>query len=198
MLKHIAPVSAALLLTTALALAQTTTPPGAGPAATGTTNASPPPGASAPAQGSSEFQAIQRMKVPLAQAIDTAESQGQGRAIGAEFEDDGPHYEIKVVMGDGRLMEYHINADTGQVIKSENQPIERYFTRLSPADFQNARTSLKDAITIAEQRLGGGARAVEAEVEREGDTVVYEIEVINAERSQEIKIDGNGQVVSTD
>jgi uncharacterized membrane protein YkoI len=84
------------------------------------------------------------------------------------------------------------------VIKTENQPIERFFTRLKPADFQNARMSLKDAIATAEQRAGAGARAVEAEVDRENNAVVYEIEVATAERSQEVKVDANGQVVSTD
>jgi hypothetical protein len=57
---------------------------------------------------------------------------------------------VKVVYPSGKLVEYGINADTGALYKTENQPIERYFTRLKPADFQNAKTSRKDALAIAE------------------------------------------------
>ncbi|HEU4519030.1 MAG TPA: PepSY domain-containing protein [Microvirga sp.] len=190
---------AVLALTTALAAAQTT--PAPAPDATGATTTAPAPGGTGRA-GSSDFQALQAVKVPLSQAIATVEQQGQGRAISAEFEaQDGnepAHYEIKVVQNDGKLVEHEVDANTGQVIKTENQPIERFFTRLKPADFQSARMSLKDAIATAEQRAGAGARAVEAEVDRENNAVVYEIEVATAERSQEVKIDANGQVVSTD
>jgi uncharacterized membrane protein YkoI len=199
MLKHVTLTSAILALTTGLATAQATSAP---PASGATTPA--PAGSTADQRanrGSSEFQAIQAVKVPLSQAIATAEQQGQGRAISAEFEEqdrnDPAHYEIKVVQSDGKLVEHKIDANSGAVIKSENQPFERFFTRLKPADFQNARTSLKDAIATAEQGIAGG-KAVEAEVDRENDAIVYEIEVATAERSQEIKIDANGQVVSRD
>jgi uncharacterized membrane protein YkoI len=160
---------------------------------------SAPGSGAASASRSSEYQAIQAVKVSLAEAVDTAERHGgQGRAISAEFEEqegkEPAHYEIKVVYPDGKLVEHDIDANTGQVMKSENQPFERYFTRLKPADFQNAKTALKDAIAMAEQRVGSGARAIEAEVDRENNTIMYEIEVATADRTQEIKVDANGQV----
>ncbi|TXM65858.1 PepSY domain-containing protein [Methylobacterium sp. WL120] len=116
-----------------------------------------------------EFQIAKTSKGGLAQALTTAEAQGEkSHAINADFEKaDGKnptHYIIKVVYPDGKLVEYDIDAETGALYKTENQPIERYFTRLKPADFQNATTSLKDA--IAERKAGGG-KAYEAEVERE-------------------------------
>jgi uncharacterized membrane protein YkoI len=193
---------AILAFTTALAAAQTAPAPAPAPAdTTGATTTAPSAGTT-PRAGSSDYQALQAVKVPLAQAIATTEQQGQGRAISAEFEakdgNEPAHYEIKVVQNDGKLVEHVVDAETGQVTKSTNQPIERFFTRLKPADFQNARMSLKDAIATAEQRAGAGARAVEAEVDRENNAVVYEIEVATAERSQEVKVDANGQVVSTD
>jgi uncharacterized membrane protein YkoI len=160
--------------------------PGAAPAATGTPSRS--------------YAAIQAARIPLAKAIETAErTGGQGRAIAAEFErQDGnepAHYEIKVVYTDGKLVEHDVDANTGQVLKSENQPIERYFTRLKPADLQAARTSLRDAIALAEQRAGAGARALDAEVDREGSAIVYEIELATPDRRHEMKIDATGQVV---
>ncbi|MCJ2010325.1 PepSY domain-containing protein [Methylobacterium sp. WL30] len=146
-----------------------------------------------------EFQLAKTTKVGLAQALTTAEAQGEkGRAIDADFEKaDGKnptHYSIKVVYPDGKLVEYGINADSGALYKTENQPIERYFTRLKPADFQNATTSLKDALTIAEQKAGGG-KAYEAEVERDGKSVQYEIKVALADREQTVKVGPDGKVV---
>jgi len=146
-----------------------------------------------------EFQLAKTTKVGLAQALTTAEAQGEkGRAIDADFEKaDGKnptHYSIKVVYPDGKLVEYGINADSGALYKTENQPIERYFTRLKPADFQNATTSLKDALTIAEQKAGGG-KAYEAEVEKEGSAVEYEIKVAGADKEQTVKVGPDGKVV---
>ncbi|WP_232631633.1 PepSY domain-containing protein [Methylobacterium sp. Leaf118] len=143
-----------------------------------------------------EWQVAAQAKTGLAQALATAEGQGSGgRAIDADFERaDGKnpaHYSIKVVYPDGKLVEYGINADTGELYKSENQPIERYFTRLKPSDFTNAKTSLKDALAIAEKTAGGG-KAYEAEVERGGSAVEYEISVALADGSKEIKVGPDG------
>jgi uncharacterized membrane protein YkoI len=146
-----------------------------------------------------EYQVAAVSKVTLAQALTTAEQQGEkGRAIDADFEKaDGKnpnHYSIKVVYPDGKLVEYGITADDGALYKTENQPIERYFTRLKPADFQKATTSLKDALKIAEQKAGGG-KAYEAEVEREGSSVQYDIKVALPDREQKVKVGPDGKVV---
>jgi uncharacterized membrane protein YkoI len=63
------------------------------------------------------------------------------------------------------------------VVETENERFESLFTRLKPADLQNARISLKQALAIAEQHIGAGARAIEAEVERESGALRYEITV---------------------
>ena len=199
----LAVTTATLILGAGLALAQTapaTPQPGMSGAPGSTATQATPNAAGAPS--SSASQPFQSAKVPLSQAIDTAEKQGgTGRAISAEFEkqegNDPAHYEIKVVYDDGRLVEHFIDANSGQVIKSENQPFERYFTRLKVSDFQNAKTTLKEAVTLAEQRAGAGAKAIEAEVDREGDSVVYEIEVSTGDKSQEFKVDVNGQVLAS-
>ena len=147
-----------------------------------------------------EWQVAKAAKVGLAQALATAESQGDekgGRAIDADFEKadskDPAHYSVKVVYPSGKLVEYGINADTGVLYKTENQPFERYFTRLKASDFQNAKTSLKDALTIAEQKAGGG-KAYEAEVEKDGASVQYEIKVAGADKEQEVKVGTDGKV----
>ncbi|WP_407529185.1 PepSY domain-containing protein [Methylobacterium oryzisoli] len=191
--------AALLALTTGFAVAQTTAPQTTAPPATAPAPATPatPPPARAD-NASTEVDAAKASKIGLAQALTTAQSQGgDGRAIDADFEkaegSTPAHWEIKVVYPDGKLVEHYINADTGALIKSENQPFERYFTRLKVSDFQNAKTSLKDAIAIAEQKSGG--KAFEAEVEREGSSVIYEITVAVADKTQEIKVGPDGNVV---
>ncbi len=147
-----------------------------------------------------EWQVAKSAKTDLAQAIAAAEGKDEekgGRAIDADFEKadskNPAHYAIKVVYPSGKLVEYGINADTGEVYKSENQPIERYFTRLKASDFQNAKVSLKDAIALAEQKAPGG-KAYEAEVEREGNAVAYEIKLALTDREGEIKVGPDGTV----
>ena len=91
-------------------------------------------------------------------------------------------------------MEYKLDANSGQITGAEEERFERYFTRMKPEDLRNARTSLVEAVGIAEQRLGG--KAIEAEAEREGDHVQYEVKVAKPDGSfQEVEINATtGQV----
>lgn len=156
----------------------------------------------APAPAASRnYTAISAAKTPMAQAIEIAErTGGAGKAIDVEFErrdgNDPARYEIKVVHQDGKLVEHYIDAENGSVIRSENQPFERYFTRLKPADFQAAGTSLRDAIGVAERHVGAGAKVIDIEAERDGDVVRYEIEVETPTERRQLRVDANGQIVT--
>jgi len=188
MFTRLTTAAALVALSAGFASAQTTTTAPADKPAAGT--------ATAAGKDLKEWQAAPLAKTNLATAIATAEGkEAGGRAIDADFEladsKNPAHYSIKVVYPDGKLVEHGINADTGELYKSENQPIERYFTRLKVSDFNNAKVSLKDALTIAEQKAGGG-KAYEAEVEREGNAVEYEISVALPDGSKEIKVGPDG------
>lgn len=190
MFTRLTTAAALVALSAGFASAQTTTAPADKPAASGT--------ATAAGKDMKEWQAAPLAKTNLATAIATAEGkEAGGRAIDADFElADGKnpaHYSIKVVYPDGKLVEHGVNADTGDLYKSENQPFERYFTRLKASDFQNAKVSLKDAIKLAEQK-SPGSKAYEAEVEREGNAVEYEIKLALTDREQEVKVGPDGKV----
>lgn len=191
---------AVLCCTASFAAAQTAAPGTTPPSAPTTTT--PPAVTQMPAASmSEEYAAIQAAKVAIADAISVAEKTGgQGKAISVDFErqsgNEAAHYEVKVIYPDGKLVEHEIDAMTGSVIKSENQPFERYFTRLKPADFQGAKTSLREALTVAERHVGNAAKAVEAEVEKDGSAVVYEIDLVTASGKHEVKIDASGQIVA--
>ena len=187
---------APFLLLTGLAAAQTgpTTPaPVKGPAAAPSGNAEPTHGTTGHRERKHE--GLQNVKISLTQALDTAESKGPGRAFEADFETEGgkAHYEIKVLGSDGKLTHHHIDANSGQVIKSDNHPIESYFVRLKPSDVQNAPTTLKQAVATAEQKAGG--KAAEAEIEREASSVRYKITVVTGSQSQEVTVGADGKIV---
>lgn len=189
-----------LLAATALAASATVAFAQTAPTSPAPAGSAPAPGATAPA-GSRTYTAISAVKTPMAQAIEIAErTGGAGKAIDVEFErrdgNDPAHYEIKVVHQDGKLVEHYIDAENGTVIRSENQPFERYFTRLKAADFQAAKTSLRDAIAVAERHVGAGAKATDVEVERDGDAVRYEIEVETPTERRQLRVDANGQIVT--
>lgn len=141
-----------------------------------------------------DYKALNEAKLSLTQAINTAEQQGDGKAIDAEFdvEDGVAMYEISI-LGADKLQKYKLDANTGQVRETENETIEKYFTRLKPEAVNSAKTTLAQAIGIAEQRVGG--KAAEAEIDREGDTVGYEVKVAKADgTTQEVKVGADGHV----
>lgn len=183
MMKTLTATAGLLLLGGSLALAQTTT------------------GTTGDMKDLKEWQVAKTAKITLPQAIGTAEMQGEekgGRAIDADFEKadskNPVHYAVKVVYPSGKLVEYGINADSGAVYKTENQPIERYFTFLTPKNFNEAKTSLKDALAIAERKAGGG-KAYEADVSKDGKAVQYQIKVAGADTEQTVKIGPDGAVI---
>jgi uncharacterized membrane protein YkoI len=152
------------------------------------------------ANATREEQALSNAKISLNQAISTAEQQGSGQAISAEYE---PHkgtagrYEIKVLSSDGsKLVKYLLSPNTGKVTEADNEPFEKVFTRIKPNSIQNAPTSLKTAITTAEARSGG--KAIDAAVDRDGDQVKYTVKVAKADGTTEkVKVNGaDGKVAS--
>jgi uncharacterized membrane protein YkoI len=146
-----------------------------------------------------ELQALSRAKLSLTQAIEAAERQGDGKAIEAEFEardNQASRYEVKV-LGRDKLVAYTLDADTGKVLETSNEAIEKLFTRLQPDDVRGARTTLAQAIGIAEQHTNG--KVIDAEVDREGDSVRYDLTVAKSDGSErELEIDGaSGRIVES-
>lgn len=182
-----------LALATTSVLAQTNrpAPPAREPAATAGTVGR---GGSGTGHDARDLRTQQAARITLAQAVESAESRGKGRAVEAKFETRGGAgaYEIKVLGGDGKLVEHRVDGGSGQVTKSEGHPVEGFFSRLRPADVQDARTTLRQAIAIAEQ--GAGGRAAEAEAEREGGAVRYRITVANGDRTKEVRVDADGRI----
>ena len=147
-----------------------------------------------------EAQAMEKAKISLTEAIRIAEKQGGGQATSAEYEfkrGNPAYYEVKVLSNDGqKLTKYELSPSTGTVKEVSDEKFEKLFTRIKPTAIQNAPTSLTRAITTAEAQAGGKAK--EAEIDRDGDQLKYEVEVVKTDgTSQKLKINGSdGKVAS--
>jgi uncharacterized membrane protein YkoI len=142
-----------------------------------------------------DYKAFNQAKTSLTQAIQTAEkAQGaQARAVDAEFEqDDGKsQYEIKVMSGD-QVMTYYIDAASGQSTKSEEQGALADFlgvNKVDPAKLTGAKTTLAQAIGVAEQNTNG--KAIEAEVDEDTGGIHYEVTVLVGDDTREVDVDGS-------
>ncbi len=147
-------------------------------------------------------QSLADARVSLLEAIRTAAKEGNGLAVGADYEfkgGDPPLYEVKVLSNDGRkLTRYDINPATGKVKDSRDEKLEKLLTRIKPDSVRNAQTSLTHAITTAEERAHG--RAYSADVDRDGDQVKYTVKVVRHDGTEEkVKINGaDGKVASAE
>src|ERR1700744_2657487 len=125
---------------------------------------------------------LSHAKVSLNQAITVAEEQGSGQAIDAEYIPKSSTmgiYDVKVLSMDGKkLLDFNVNPENGRVLKATRASIAKVFTRIKPADLQNAQTPLKGAIKSAEAQTGG--KVVMADTDRHGDTVRYTVKVAMA------------------
>jgi uncharacterized membrane protein YkoI len=149
-----------------------------------------------------DYNAFSQAKTSLTQAINTAEKAqgGQARAVDAEFDhDDGKSlYEIKVMSGD-QVMTYHIDAVSGQSTKSEEQGALADFlgvNKVDPDKLTSAKTTLAQAIGVAEQNTNG--KAIEAEVDEDTGGIHYEVTVLVGDDTREVEVDGStGEILKT-
>jgi uncharacterized membrane protein YkoI len=145
---------------------------------------------------------LSHAKVSMNEAITVAEEQGSGQAIDADYIPKRGAmgiYDVKVLSMDGKkLLDFNINPDNGRVLKATREHVQKVFTRIKPADLQNAQTPLKGAIKAAEAQTGG--KAVTADTDRHGDSVRYTVKVAMADgTSQTIKVNGaDGKVASAE
>jgi uncharacterized membrane protein YkoI len=144
---------------------------------------------------------LSNVKMSLNQAITVAEEQGRGQAIDADYIPKSGTasgmYEVKVLSMDGKkLLDFDINPEDGRVLKATRSRVEKLFTRIKPADLQNAQTPLKGAIKAAEAQTGG--KVVMADTDRHGDAVRYTVKVAKADGTTEtINVNGaDGKVAS--
>jgi uncharacterized membrane protein YkoI len=140
-----------------------------------------------------DAKAASNAKLTLTEAIHTAEKANGGKAVDAEVEGGKgghPFYTVEVLSSDGKkLTEYQVNANSGKIEKTENEPLEKLVTRVKPDDLQSTATTLTAAIREAEQQTGG--KVIDAETGASDGALHYELKVATADgKTDKVKVDG--------
>lgn len=150
------------------------------------------------AQDSELLQKQQAVKVRLAEAAEIAEGKDQGRAIWAvlNLNGDPTQYEIKVLLADGKLVGHDIDARTGRVLRSRLHLAEAFFKHLEPAEVYRARTTLLQAIILAEEKTN--SKAFKAEVKEVRNVIGYEITLVTNGRDRIVQVREDGESVLAD
>lgn len=150
---------------------------------------------------SSEALSAMQSKISLTQAINIAKQNAKGDLVSVEFDydDDGKNkstgkYEVEFV-GNGISYEVKIDANTGKVLKTKQEKLDKKELAEYNA-MKQAKVSLTSAMQKAAQSLNG--KVISAEFEVEKGQSVYDIEVVKGNQIYDVSIDANtGKVFSS-
>ena len=152
--------------------------------------------------GSSEAVSAMQSKISLTQAIDIAKQNAKGDLVSAEFDYDDDDkkgaatskYEIKFI-SNGSAYEVKVNANTGKVIKTKQEKLDKEGMAEYSA-MKQAKVSLTSAMQKATQSVNG--KVIGAEFELEKGQATYDIEVVKNNQIYDVSIDANtGKVLSS-
>ncbi|HCI30333.1 MAG TPA: peptidase [Psychrobacter sp.] len=154
--------------------------------------------------GSREAVSAMQSKISLTQAIDIAKQNAKGDLISAEFDYDDDddngngavtgEYEVEFV-SNGTAYEVKIDANTGKVIETEKEKLDKEDMAEYRALMQ-AKVTLTSAMQKATQSVNGKVIGVEFELEK--GQALYDIEVVKDNQIYDVSIDANtGKVLSS-
>ena len=145
--------------------------------------------------GSSEAVRAMQSKISLTQAIDIAKQNAKGDLVSAEFDyddEDGngaatSEYEVEFI-SDGKAYEIKIDANTGKVIETDEEKLDKKDMAEYSALMQ-AKVTLTSAMQKATQSVNGQVIGVEFELEK--GQALYDIEVVKDNQIYDVSIDAN-------
>lgn len=150
------------------------------------------------ATSSSEAVSAMQSKISLTQAINIAKQNATGDLISAAFDYDDDDatskYEVEFV-GNGTSYEVKIDANTGKVIKTEQEKLDTKDMAEYSA-MKQAKVTLTSAMQTAAKIVNG--KVISAEFELEKGQSVYDLEVVKGNQIYDVSIDANtGKVLSS-
>lgn len=118
-----------------------------------------------------------------------------GRVVRSETKKtrQGETFYTYVVINDNARAKVTFDADDGEMVKFEKEPIESVDVpnRMRGDEPRDTKLSIEDAKEIALEKAGGGdVVKLEKEYKKHG-RVIYEIEVINGDMEHEIELDAD-------
>ena len=154
--------------------------------------------------GSSEATSAMQSKISLSQAIKIAKQNAKGDLVSAEFDyddddDNGKgavtgEYEVEFV-SNGTAYEVKIDANTGKVLKTEQEKLDKEDIAEYSA-MKQAKVTLTSAMQKAAQSVNG--KVISAEFELEKGQSVYDVEVVKGNQIYDVSIDANtGKILSS-
>lgn len=152
---------------------------------------------------SSEAVSAMQSKISLTQAIDIAKQNAKGDLVSAEFDYDDDEKNKGVVTGEyevafvanGISYEVKIDANTGEVLKTEQETLDKEDMAEYSA-MKQTKVSMNSAMQTASQSVNG--KVISAEFELEKGQSLYDIEVVKGSQIYEVSIDANtGKVLSS-
>lgn len=146
---------------------------------------------------SSETISAMQSKVSLTQAINIAKQNAKGDIVSAEFDYDDDDatgkYEIELV-GNETSYEVKIDANTGQVLKTKQEKLDKK-DMVEYSAMKQAKVTLTTAMQIAAQSVNG--KVISAEFELERGQSVYDTKIVKGNQIYDVSIDANtGKVLS--
>lgn len=148
--------------------------------------------------GSSEAVSAMQSKISLTQAIDIAKQNAKGDLVSAKFDydddDSTSEYEVELV-ANGTSYEVKIDANTGKVLKTKQETLDKKDMAEYSA-MKQAKVTLTSAMQTASQSVNG--KVISAEFELKKGQSLYDIEVIKGNQKYEVSIDANtGKILSS-
>ena len=148
--------------------------------------------------GSSEAVSAMQSKITLTQAIDIAKQNAKGDLVSAKFDYDDDdatsEYEVELV-ANGTSYEVKIDANTGKVLKTKQETLDKKDIAEYSA-MKQAKVTLTSAMQTASQSVNG--KVISAEFELKKGQSLYDIEVIKGNQKYEVSIDANtGKILSS-
>ena len=148
--------------------------------------------------GSSEAVSAMQSKITLTQAIDIAKQNAKGDLVSAKFDYDDDdatsEYEVELV-ANGTSYEVKIDANTGKVLKTKQETLDKKDMAEYSA-MKQAKVTLTSAMQTASQSVNG--KVISAEFELKKGQSLYDIEVIKGNQKYEVSIDANtGKILSS-
>lgn len=156
------------------------------------------PGPSPNSQSQSAFDGIKESRVSVPQAIDVAEKASGGHAVEAVFTPHargGGNHDVVILQPDGGLKHYYIDANNSVITGATDLPLSNLYTRFTKDKLTAAKTTLTQAVGIAEAQKAGD-RAIAGAVELEGDGVAYNITLAGPDGDKTFDVSADGQITN--
>jgi uncharacterized membrane protein YkoI len=139
--------------------------------------------------------ALGEAQLTMEEAIETAlQELPNGKAVEAEIDlaADGAVFEVEIISG-GKHMDVTLDALDGRIkeVAEEDQESEEEAEceeEMAETGAAQAKITLNQALAAALEKVPGG-KAFEASAERDGDKLVFEIELLSGEKVMAVEVD---------